>query len=765
MKHFIPLSLSLAVFVIIQVSVAQQERGMTSAPLTTEALICTGQAESLETGMPAHDADAVLAPSAMMQGQVAGRDDWRIRDSLVIDTWIPPLGHAGVRFNSSTRMLEQVRSLPSLRSSAQRAVAKSPTWLRAKLEYTLSQLSGFPQENLAAVINDAPDPYVDEVCFAIAHSNPAFLQSQYCYAQLFRDNAELIYAHDKVLPYVEVVDYGTAADEDFYSTVRYWRVDADSNRVQVEVPRDIYYWYIVHPKITDELSSYVDPDMKGHTQAIKPPPQGIFWRDYIFTVTEPIPDTTGVDFPVLRDLVSSCEVLWAERGDEPQAVRQITKWIRDVLDFDSGSERPHQPVRIYKLHMGRCGEHEDLTAAAARACLIPTRGISAYSADHVWNEFWDEGWWQWEPVNNHHKRQLVYTENWGWNFGSVMARRSDGKFMPVTDRYQNKTCTLEIHAKDADDKPVDGAVVMLARRVDQNILIDTYGCTDQDGVARFIVGANNDYYARFDSPHGGSSPAQSNQVSGLMTDSEAGRDYSYSLRSNVSKRRYMQEGNIPGMEDAVDDFAIEHHIDGGGQVVRWQQRFDDINVVDPCVFFSGEQGGTLCHGYVDQDNFQKVDLQQHFAMKWGVADQELGVPVAGQVDGLDFTGDLYYLFVNNTSAHNPAHIRTRFYLRASSLVDVDVLPETHDFALLECAPHPVTTQGAALTLFTPAVARGSARIELFDMLGRRRHSTDAALHGGAQTLRWTPPALPQGHYLLRITASGGATAQRILLLK
>ncbi len=770
MRRFTPLSLTLAVFIITQLfvartAVAQQDRGMTSAPMTTQPLICTGQAEALDTGIPAHDANAVLAPSTLAKEQASVRDDWRIRDSLLLDTWIPPLGYAGVRFNSAMRMLETVRTVPSLRASARQAVAKSPAWLRAKLEYALAQLSGFQQENLAAVINDAPDPYVDEVCFAIAHSNPVFLQSQFCYAQLFRDNAELIYAHDKVLPYVEVVDYGTSADEDFYSTVRYWRVDADSNRVQVEVPRDIYYWYIVHPKLSDELSTYVDPTMQGNTVAVKAPPQGVFWRDYLFTVTEAVPDTTGVDFPVLRDLVSTCEVLWAERGDEPQAVRQITKWIRAVLDFDSGSERPHQPVRIYTLHMGRCGEHEDMTAAAARACLIPTRGISAYSSDHVWNEFWDEEWWQWEPVNNSHRNALVYSEGWGKKFGSVIARRSDGKFMPVTDRYQKKTCTLEIHAKDANDRPVDGAVVLLAVRSDQNIYIDTYGCTDQDGVARFIVGAERDYYARFDSPHGGSSPAQSNQVSGLMSNAEAGRDYSYTLRSNVSKRRFMQEGTISGMEDEVEDFVIEHHIDGGAQVVRWQQRFDDINTVDLCVFYSEEEGGTICRGYFDEENFQKVDLENPFMMKWGVPDQELGQLVTGQVDGLDFTGDLYYLFVNNTSAHNPAHIRTRFYLRASSLVDVDALPETRDFALVDCAPHPVTAQGAALTLFTPASASGTARIELYDLLGRLRHGTDAALHGGTQTLRWTPPALPQGHYLLRVTASGGATTQRMLLLK
>ena len=748
----------IAFFLLAQSAVAQLPRGMTSAPFSTVSFICVGEATPIQALSQRSETTSESKTHGI-------RSDWRIIDSVTLDTWITPLGYAGIRFDHKTRSIEAVRSLPTLRFSAQRAVARCPRWLRAKLEHTLSQLPGFTQDNLAAAINDAVDPYVDEVCFAIAHSTPAYLQSQYCYVRLFTENAELIYAHEKVLPYVDVVDVGTSADDDYYSTVRYWRIDADSNLVQVEVPREIYYWYIVHPKLSDEIPAYVDPTVRESLNAIKPPPQGVFWRNYLFTVTEPVPDTTGVDFLILRDLVSQCRVMWAETGDEPQAVRQITKWIRNVLDFDSGSERPHQPVRIYNLHMGRCGEHEDLTAAAARACLIPARGINAYSRDHVWNEFWDEQWRQWEPVNNSHDDAFVYSERWGWKFGSIMARRSDGKFISVTDDYVKETCTVEIHAKDANGTPVDGATVLIAVRNDQNIIVDTYGSTDHAGVARFIVSADRDYFARFDSPHGGSCPPQSNQVSTLMSNAVSGRAYSFELRSTTVKPRIRQEGVIQNMEDDIEDFVIEHHIDGGAQAIRWQQRFDDINAVAPCVFFSEENGGSLCRGYFDEANFQQVHAQQSFAMKWGVSDQALGEHVLEQIEGVRFTKDLYYLFVNHTNSHNPARIETRFYLKASPLVNVEQAPAITDFLLLDCAPHPVGEFGARLTFSVPASAVGRIRLELWDLLGRVHQIRHIDLQSGMQSIHWRPPSLSRGHYILRAIPGNGPPVQRLLLIE
>jgi len=52
------------------------------------------------------------------------------------------------------------------------------------------------------------------------------------------------------------------------------------------------------------------------------------------------------------------------------------------VEFTSNEERPHQPVRIYRKHVGRCGENGDLRVASARLALIPAASVASYSTDH-----------------------------------------------------------------------------------------------------------------------------------------------------------------------------------------------------------------------------------------------------------------------------------------------------------------------------------------------------------------------------------------------
>ena len=140
------------------------------------------------------------------------------------------------------------------------------------------------------------------------------------------------------------------------------------------------------------------------------PPTGQFWRDFLFAYAD-----SG--YPVLKDQLAGCQTLWEGNVDSRTngAVGILTQWILDVMDFGSGAERPIQPVRIYRKHLGRCGEHADITAAAARAALIPTNSASAIDNDHTWNEFWDRRWIAWEPVNVYVDAPWHY-EGWGMEF-------------------------------------------------------------------------------------------------------------------------------------------------------------------------------------------------------------------------------------------------------------------------------------------------------------------------------------------------------------
>ncbi|MCK4653188.1 MAG: transglutaminase domain-containing protein, partial [Candidatus Cloacimonetes bacterium] len=385
------------------------------------------------------------------------------------------------------------------------AIEKSPAWMRADLENVFCQLSDTDQAIWAGVINDAFDPFIDEIAFSIANSSVAFLSSIYSSPDLFTENAILIYLTDNDLEYVEIVDYGTSTtDENYYSTTLYWKMDELGQQVQVEVPKEIYYMYLVHPKITDEISAYIDPDIiennNTHTNNIVDPPDGIFWRNFLYNYSD-----TG--YPRLKDMLETCPTVWdASLTTDDDAILTITEWVNESMSFTSNYERPHQPVRIYRKHIGRCGEHADLTAAACRSALIPCTSILAISSDHTWNEFWDEEWIHWEPVNNSINDPLVYESGNPHRFASVFEIKSNGYLTPVTATYSEETATIIIYALDNNGDPIDGAKITL--KVPG---WDNWGYTDNEGKYTFIVGEGRTYYARMDSEIG-NDPINTSQV-------------------------------------------------------------------------------------------------------------------------------------------------------------------------------------------------------------------------------------------------------------
>jgi len=198
--------------------------------------------------------------SKIGKNTITDNRDWEIVNSITVDSYIPAGGHLGVGVSGSDHSMEIVSDLGTLTDEAEQAIFKAPRWLKAELENVFSQLSENDQLRWAAIINDAEHPYIDEIAFPIAQSSVVYLSSEFAYPELFVHNAWLIYDHDLDLDYVEVVDYGDpSTDPDYYSTTRYWKTDENDNLYQVEVPQDIYYMYLVHPKNTDEIAAYIDP--------------------------------------------------------------------------------------------------------------------------------------------------------------------------------------------------------------------------------------------------------------------------------------------------------------------------------------------------------------------------------------------------------------------------------------------------------------------------------------------------------------------------
>lgn len=420
---------------------------------------------------------------------------------------IPPGEHLVLKFDPVGRSISFL--LPPFQFSqiVENAIERCPRWLRLDMRDNLYQMREFPYllDAIAEFILNAQDPYVDESCFLVAHMSPDLfvngrLGNDF---QLLHENIHGIYNADAYLDYVQVIDHGNSLNDDYWTTLEYRIRTEAGDTVDVTIDRDIYYWFVLHPRISDEIPSFINP-ATGRSAS---PPQGKFWRDYY--LNEPDEGYTS-----LGEFMQDCDIMYGNlfnnNTDENGAIGRVTRWVRSCMTFDSGAERPIQPVRIYTLHMGRCGEYQDITAAAARAALIPVVCTSSITEDHVWDEFWDGSRWKtWEPVNNYIGDSLAY-QGWGKRFPALFDWRGDGFVWTVTRRYHSRTTDLTVEVLDADNQPVDGArVKLMGDYLYGGIQFATAGYTDCTGRVTFPIGGSRNIYAAISSDLG-SFPADQN---------------------------------------------------------------------------------------------------------------------------------------------------------------------------------------------------------------------------------------------------------------
>ncbi len=523
-------------------------------------------------------------------------------DSLSTHFTVPAGKSYSIQVNQIQAKLIAGNLIEPLTAKAKQAIAKAPRWLRYDLTDNLQRLvNTTDQDRYAQIILDATDPYVDEIAFCVAHLPSQVLLNGSFNPALITLNAQLIYQYDQALNYVELVNVGTSTDDDYYTTTRYTIADTSGNTSKIDLPRDIYYWYLVDPKVSDEFPSFIDPNTG--TPASRP--SGVFWREYYWTAND-------LGNPLLKDKLQGINVAWCQRVNEDSArngaIGMVTRWVKTVMKFGAGQERPIQPVRIYKIHKGNCGEWSDISCAAARTALIPCTNADASGDDHTWNEFWFGRWIHWEPTNTFLDYPQSY-ENWGWVVGSVTNWRGDAFYWPVTPRY-TPSCTLTVKIKDADDRPVDGARVSIAAhfraRDSSNIMIVTYGYTDANGNVVFYLGDNKKLYIRVDSKLGSIPPAQ-NQVTQIIDPSVPNTQYTWSakLPGKLSTLNPLPPATIyaPVNEYQADvSFSVPNEINYGRNI------YDAVGSECSNVTPTGNIG-VLC---LDEDNYQRYLAGQSF---------------------------------------------------------------------------------------------------------------------------------------------------------
>jgi len=490
---------------------------------------------------------------------------WEVVQSLTGEILVPQGQTYEIYFDATMHTMVEVVPPLGLTAEALAAVAKAPDWLKTDLTDAFWRLDAGRQDTYAGVILGAVDPYVDEIAFTIAHTSPQTLTNSNFYPELIVENAEGIYAVDPDIAYADIVDTGdSVTGGDYFSTVRY-RVGV-GGADEYEQPREIYYWHIVLPQITDEVPTYIHPT-SDTCDLVTDPPAGVFWRTYLWSNTD-----DPANHPILRDELAGIDSLWNElpntAGAANGALGVVTDWINAVFTWTGGplpscgppepSRRPIQPISIYHRHVGRCGEHADLTEAVCRTALIPAIQNLANLNDHVWNEVYDRRWVQYEPENTMIDDFTRYDGWWTNGATIVWGWRGDGYMWSVTERYTD-SCRLDCNIRDAGGLPVDGAKVLLAARAESDptgIYVAGYGFTDSQGHVSFTLGSGQDYWARVDSVVGGD-PATPNQVYTVIADSVAGMVYTWEPTGipDPMPDFLISAGTPPG--NPLDDYRLD----------------------------------------------------------------------------------------------------------------------------------------------------------------------------------------------------------------
>ena len=326
----------------------------------------------------------------------------------------------------------------------------------------------------AELLLGAESRYRDEIGFSIAHTPVETLveiavdeaTGALREPMVLLENAEAIYRADAALDYVRITENGV-----FYR---------DNASREVRMPDEIYYWYIVEPRMLFETPRYIHDD---------------YWRTY-FMEDEAYSDLTG---GTLLEVAQSAATIY-------QAANRTTAWLANFMEFNY-DDNYLQPITIYDNREGSCGEWSIIGTAAARTVLIPAWVVTNMGEDHQWNEFWFDGWHHWDitfaighPENSHRAidRPYAYERNWGKDISGVYAWRGDDYSWGVSDHY-TPVAGMTIVVTDRSGRPVDGARAVVSSHyfMENNptyipIPVPTlWNYTDADGTTRLEVGRNN----------------------------------------------------------------------------------------------------------------------------------------------------------------------------------------------------------------------------------------------------------------------------------
>ncbi|MCD6161246.1 MAG: T9SS type A sorting domain-containing protein [candidate division Zixibacteria bacterium] len=676
----------------------------------------------------------ILFPITLMaQWELIDSADFQVRLTAETDCFIA--------FTPYADSLEITLPERGLTETALLALERSPDWLKPALEDNLARIDSWWQETFAGMILNSDDPYVDELCFEIAHISPQNLMYMESLEALdvLTENITFLYSIDSSLSYADIIDYGNSSQGgDYYSTINY-RVEENGDTLEFELPRDIYYWYVVHPKLHKEVPSYIYPNSGGPA----PPPYGFFWRDFLMNHADE-------GYPVLADMLTGVETLWNNIPDttENGAIGVLTEWVNTVMDFQS-SEHHDQPVRIYHLHIGTCSVHAYLTSAAARAALIPAVVNVMYRDNHKINEFWDRRWISWEPEGNHIDNPHTYDPGWDWNIAAVFNWKGNSFIWDVTERY-TEVCTLNVSVADSSGNPIDGARIMLASEgfVGWGA---TCGWTTEAGQKQFLLGDSRNFTGRIDSEVG-SYPSSGTE--NIITGSYPESTYTWNvIIPGAMPRLEIHTDTFP--DNPMEEYKIELEFNLPSEIL-YGDNFDDNDRFSEFVA-PGQIDFFICNqanfnDYIDGNEFDAFEIQH------GVSD--------GDIEFTFPTNDTWYLVFSNEKSivlSQELEATAHLYRESTGISEGDNKSKPRSFGLLGNYPNPFNAQ---TTIRYTLPNSSDVVIDIYDLLGcsvKTMYYKEQP--AGYYQVVWDAAGISSGVYFYRIKACNSQKIRKMVLLK
>ncbi len=376
-------------------------------------------------------------------------------------------------------------------------------------EEVLAPLDGKAVAAVAAVLAATPDDLLDEVAFSFANTPVEVVRvmTRLGQADLLLDNARAVAEMAARTAYARLVGKGDR------TTIAYARAPGE----WVEAPAEVYYHFVVHPRLLFEIPCRIDAswwDVRAAERGLsdsewwaheperdihEATSRGVFWRRGLVTDARfgrTLSDSV-VAAPTLRDAAIAVHRFLAKGSEGGVGLMRFGYETQDL-----------QPWLIYAKYYGSCGEHSIIAAACARTMLVPMSIVACRGEDHQWNEFWDtDGAW--------HHFDCCGAGNFDQPWGSSEGRQHEAKNVSTVTRWRGddvlSATTTTVHnppdagyttlgrgytdvaevtvrVVDAAGRPVDGALVVVKSHWENRDLVTIWGYTGGSGEVAFDLG-------------------------------------------------------------------------------------------------------------------------------------------------------------------------------------------------------------------------------------------------------------------------------------